>query len=439
MNAKLLVAIFAASLGACGRQSAPVEAPAAQAEEATVHDGLDALGERFVKLALAVGVYDANFVDAYQGPAEWQEAATEKAAPLASLEEEAKALIAALDESAEASPRAALLRFQTIAALTRIQMAAGRTFEFDAETASLYDAVAPQYDVAEFDAALAEIEALVPGEGPLNERVDAFKSSLAIPKEKLRAVFDASIAECRKRTAAHFELPEGESFDLQFVTDKPWSGYNWYKGDFRSVIEINTDLPIFIDRAVDLGCHEGYPGHHTWHSLADREVLKEKGWIEYSVYPLFSPRSLLAEGAGNYGMELAFPGEEKLAFEREILFPLAGLDPAKAETLDALNKLIRKLNHADNYVAREYLDGRITRDQAVALIERYRLFSRERAEQRVRFIETYRGYVINYNLGRDLVARHIENAAARGEDAWAAFESLLVSPVTASGLDAGAP
>jgi hypothetical protein len=65
-------------------------------------------------------------------------------------------------------------------------------------------------------------------------------------------------------------LPAEESFTLEYVTNQPWSGYNWYKGHYTSLIQINTDLPVAISRALDLACHEGYPGHHTsaWTSCA---------------------------------------------------------------------------------------------------------------------------------------------------------------------------
>ena len=95
---------------------------------------------------------------------------------------------------------------------------------------------------------------------------------------------------------------------VEYVTDKSWSGYNWYKGGFHSLIQVNTDLPIFIDRAIDLACHEGYPGHHVYNTLLEKHLVRDRGWIEFSVYPLFSPQSLIAEGTANFGIEVAFPG-----------------------------------------------------------------------------------------------------------------------------------
>ena len=444
-----------AALAACGGEPSgadadapPVaaEAKAAGAEERYVAEAaeaasLNALGAEFVKLALALGEHDPAFVDAYHGPAQWAEEAKQDQRPLELLESDANGLLISVirANALEPSVRGAMLEKLTRAALTRIQMAGGETFSFDEETRLLYDAVAPQYDLAAFDAVLAEVDALLPGEGELSDRVAAFRDGLAIPADRLQAVFDAAIAECRKRTLAHYDLPADERFSLEFVTDEPWSGYNWYQGDHESLIQVNTDFPIVIDRAVDLGCHEGYPGHHTWNVFIERDILGKQGWIEYSLSPLFSPLGVTGEGSGNYGIELAFPGDEKIAFEREVLFPLAGLDPAQAETLEKLNALRQRLSHVDNHVAREYLDGRISREEAVKLIRKYKLETRERAEQRVRFIETYRGYVLNYNIGRDIVAGFVEGNVANGKDPWDAFEILLTTPLSASDIAAPDP
>ena len=114
-----------------------------------------------------------------------------------------------------------------------------------------------------FDPVLARIDRLVPGEGPLAQRVDAFMDRFVIPRERLDAVMRAAIAECRRRTVAHIPVPPGESFTLEFVTGRSWSGYNWYQGNYHSLIQVNTDQPVRMGRAIDLGCHEGYPGHHV--------------------------------------------------------------------------------------------------------------------------------------------------------------------------------
>ena len=194
---------------------------------------------------------------------------------------------------------------------------------------------------------------------------------------------------------------------------------------------------MFIDRALDLACHEGYPGHHVYNALLEKHLVRGRGWEEFSVYPLFSPQSLIAEGSANYGIAVAFPGAERVAFERATLFPLAGLDPARAEAYYRVQELVHALSYAGNEAARRYLDGEIDGAAAAAWLERYALMSPQAAAQRVRFFDRYRSYVINYNLGQDLVQRYVERAAgagARPEARWAPFAALLSSPRLPSDL-----
>src|SRR5690606_17665084 len=198
-----------------------------------------------------------------------------------------------------------------------------------------------------------------------------------IPPDRLQAVMQAAIAECRNRTLQHIPLPADERFTLEFVTDKPWSGYNYYQGDANSLIQINTDLPIHIDRAVDLGCHEGYPGHHVYNALLERTFVQQRGWVEMSIFPLFSPMALVAEGSANGGIALPFPDDERLAFETSVLYPLARLDPDTAAALAELKALTRSLERAQYTIADAWLAGRITDDEAIAFLQEYGLTTRD--------------------------------------------------------------
>jgi len=330
---------------------------------------------------------------------------------------------------------------QLRAVRARVQMLMGQRLPFDAESRALYDAVAPTHPESEFAATIAAIDSALPGPGTVPERLDRYRTQFVIPPDRLDAVFTRAIHECAARTARHLTLPAGERFTVEYVRDKPWSGYNWYQGNSTSLIQVNVDLPIYIERAVDLACHEGYPGHHLYNALLEQHLVRGRGWVEYTVYPLFSPQSLMAEGTANYGIAMAFPDTSRLAFERDTLFPLAGLDPAGAARYFQIQALVDRLSYAGNEAARRYLDGAITADQAATWLVTNALMSRERAAQRVRFIERYRSYVINYNLGRDLVGGYVGRAAAArqggsaAEDArWRVFGELLGSPRLPSGL-----
>jgi hypothetical protein len=399
------------------------------------------LAERYVRLVLAVGQHDADFVDAYYGPASWKPAPA-TAPPVPSLLAAADELTAALE--ATDVPDDPLLRLrrdyllaQTRATRTRLAMLSGATLPFDAESKALYDAVAPTRDEAYYDGILRTLETQVPGTGPLAARVEAFRQGFVIPHEKLDAVFRAAVEACRVETVKHLALPPAEQFTIEYVTGKPWSGYNWYQGNYRSLIQVNTDLPIFIDRALDLACHEGYPGHHAYNVLLEQHLVRGRGWQEFTVYPLFSPQSLIAEGTANFGIDVAFPASARMTLERETLFPLAGLDPAEAGRYYDVMASLDGLSYAGNEAARRYLDGRMSAADAADWLVAYTLTSRARAEQRVRFFDQYRSYVINYNLGKDVVRAHVERlggTADKPADRWRIFGELLASPRLPSGL-----
>lgn len=416
-----------------------------QASTSEQAPSLNALAEQFVHLTLAIGELEPGYVDAYYGPAEWAAAARDTPRDQPALAEAADTLanqLAQFDRSALTAMeqrRLAFLAAQTRAARTRLKMLAGETLAFADEAEGLFAVRPVSEPLVSFDPILAEIEALVPGEGELADRVDALIASTAIPADRLDAVMQAAIAECRRRTAEHIDLPDSESFQLEFVTDKPWSGYNWYQGKSHSLIQINTDLPVLLSRAVDLGCHEGYPGHHVLNLLLEQRLTDALGYVEFSIYPLYSPLSLIAEGSANFGIDLAFPDEQRLTYERDVLYPLAGLDPAQAERDRALLRAKSRLAPARITIAQQLLDGEISHDEAVSLTRRYQLVSTERAEQSTRFTEAYRSYVINYGLGELMVAAHIDAAGDDPAARWAAMERLLTEPTLPSDLQTADP
>jgi len=406
-------------------------------------DPMSPLAERYVRLVLAVGQHDPDFVDAYYGPPEWKQQAEQQGKQrLEELQHEGEALVAALAATPTPTDRLEQLRreyliAQSRATATRVRMLNGTKLRFDDESKALYDTVAPTHLESDFSDALKTLDGLVPGPGPLAARVEAFRQRFVIPRDKLDAVFCASVEACRQQTVAHLQLPAGEQFTIEYVTGKSWSGYNWYQGNYRSLIQVNTDLPIFIDRALDLACHEGYPGHHVYNVLLEHHLVRGRGWQEFTVYPLFSPQSLIAEGTANFGIEVAYPAARRVTFEREHLFPLAGLDPAQASTYYEVLTWIDRLSYAGNQAARRYLNGDISAAQAADWLVAYTLTSRERAEQRVRFFDQYRSYVINYNVGKDLVRGYLERqggTADKPDVRWKAFGELLSSPRLPSGL-----
>ncbi len=291
---------------------------------------MDQISHEYVRLVLAMGHHDPDYVDAYYGPASIKKDADAAALTLDTIGKTVDTVaewikgVPAKRGDELSRLRQQYLEKQLAAMRARVRMLKGERLSFDEESKALYDAVAPTYPEAHFQDVLDRLERRFPGGGPLVERYDAWRRAFVIPQEKLDPVFQAAIRACRERTLAHVRLPPHESFTVEYVTNKSWSGYNWYKGNFTSLIQVNTDLPIYIDRAIDLACHEGYPGHHVYNALLEQHLVRDRGWIEFTAYPLFTPQSLIAEGTANFGIDVAFPGSERIAFEQSTLFPLAG-------------------------------------------------------------------------------------------------------------------
>ena len=402
---------------------------------------LDSVADDYIRLTLEAGTHEAEYVDAYYGPAKLLDDAKTAPRSKAELITASRVLIGRLDReilpalsATTDQRRAEALRGMLVAAETRLQMLEGRKFSFDDEAKGQFATVPDLKPLAFYDPILARLETLIPGAGLLSIRVDAFNERYVIPKERLQPVFDAAIAECKRRTAQHITLPAGETFSMEFVTGKPWSGYNYYKGDFKSLIQVNTDLPIRISRAVDLGCHEGYPGHHVLNLMVESKLARANGWKEYEVNPLYSPTSVLSEGSANYGIDLAFPGPERLKFERDVLYPLAGLDPKTADAYWKMQQMTDTLSGARLTIAKMYLDGEITREKAVELSGKYLLVSPARAEQSVAFTDHYRSYVINYGWGKDLVRDYVERGNPNANTRWMRMEKILSEPTLPADL-----
>jgi hypothetical protein len=435
----VLAAPFISGLAAFA-QPTPAASPA---------QGMDPIAERYVMLVLAIGQHDPDYVDAYYGPPAWKSKAESAKAPLATIAQSAEDLRRQLSKVPPPKEEIERLRREYLAkqlsALeARVRLLQGEKMTFDQQSQALYDAVAPTYSTEHFQKLIDEIEAtgaLKPAGASdhrsLAERYAAWRKAFIVPKDRLDAVFQLAIKECRARTLAHLHLPSDESFTVEYVTNKPWGGYNWYKGHFRSVIQVNTDLPTYIDRAVDLAAHEGYPGHHVYNTLLEKDLARGRGWVEFSVYALFSPQSLVAEGTANFGRELVLTKPERRKFEKEVLWPTAGLDPARADEYYAVQDLMIKLGYAGNEAARQLIDGQIDAQAAAAWMENYGLQDPDRAKKFVQFAQQYGSYVINYNYGEDLVRQYIEKQGGtpdHPEKRWEEFGKLLSSPRLPNGL-----
>jgi hypothetical protein len=376
-----------------------------------------------------------GFVDAYYGPVEWREAVEAVGVrPVIELAREADDLAASIaaDASMDAQRRDFLAR-QMRAIQTCLHPLQGESLSLVDEAEGLYDITPAWTDEGIFDEAQRGLDDLLPPGGSLAERMAARRQALEIPVEQVKSLLAEICYELRQRTRARFPLPEDESFEVEFVKDQPWGGYNWYLGGCRSRIDINTDLPLRIAHLTGLLAHEGYPGHHTELANKEMRLVRERGWLEHTIALINSPSCAIAEGIATRALEILMSEEERIAWQAE-LFRQAGYTHLDARREDAIDETGRKLAGIGGNAAFLLHDRGASDEDVIAYIQRFRLATPEEARKTLAFLRAprNRSYIFTYHCGGELLDALF---AAKGDrDAW--FTRLLTEPVTPSQIRA---
>jgi hypothetical protein len=380
----------------------------------------------YTRMAVALGERDPDSIDYYYGPAEWVADIRENPPSLAQIRRSALALIAELrDKPTGGEAQRQFLIGQLHAIASRVDLLLGAHLTFDQETEAMFGVQVPaQYDQRRLAHIRSQIDALLPGQGGLAERYSSFDQRFTVPPDRLPVVMNRALQGCRERTLAHMNLPPGESVSVEYVHGKPWSAFSRYLGNFHSLIQINADFGLTVDQLLQLACHEGYPGHHAYNSLRELQLVREHHLTEFMVQPTFSPQSLASEAAATFAIELAFPEPERTRFERDELFPLAGLDTRKAELYGRVERLVEALHPAEPVIARDYLDGNLEFVRAAWALEAQVLMVHSDAT--LKYINEYRSYLTAYTLGRDMVADAVDDQPGRPAAArWQRFEQEI--------------
>jgi hypothetical protein len=385
----------------------------------------------YLRLAVGLGERDPDALDYYYGPEEWVADIRRTPPTLFMIRKAARDAAAHLEGGAGDHREFLVRQLRAIEARADLLLGGRRSFSEEARVFFGIAEIPPGSDTAPL---LQSIDALLGGnnkhaERPLAARYAVFDSRFTIPAERLPQVMSRALEECRVRTAMHLELPPGEKVSLEYVHNKAWSAYSSYRGNYLSVIEVNTDLALTVDRALSLACHEGYPGHHVFNSLTEQRLVRTKLRPALAAQLTFSPQSLVSEGAASVAPELAFSQEERVLFEKKVLFPLAGLSSEEADRDLKVNGLIDALHPTELGIARRYLDGEL---EFVRAAEAFRdEVTMPDAEATLRYLNQYRSYVVTYTLGRDLVRSWLERRAHKrndGKGMWGALEDLIARP-----------
>lgn len=366
---------------------------------------IDSFGTEYLRIAFGVERHFPGFIDAYVGPQELRAEADMAPPPtLADLLARTRALHEQLPAQGYPETRRDYLDKQLTAIAMVLRKLQGETVPYREEVAACFDIEIDLEPEETFAAAIAELEEIVPGRGPILERMNDWRDQYIIDNTTARAGFDLLLNETRNRTLDIVELPAGEEIELSFVVDKPWSGYNWYLGNAKSLVEINVDLPLRALTMTDLTAHEGYPGHHTEHSLKDRELYQKRGYAEHAIHLINTPECVISEGIATVAEAQIFPGEEGIVFKSQVLYPAMGVqgDAEREERIDALFGKLRAV--AGNAAMLRHEQG-ASEAEVIDYLMRWELTPKERAERRFRFLDDplWRPYIFTYFVGHDLM------------------------------------
>lgn len=387
----------------------------------------------YLRIAVALGERDPDSIDYYFGPEKLVSDIRINPPALAQIRLSSLQLIGKLNQISLVTPqdqerREFLLR-QLHAIASRVDLLLGARPSFDQETEEFFGVRVPaEIDQSHLAAVRSELDELLPGKGELAQRYLAYDGEFVIPAKRLPSVMNRALQGCRAQTLAHIPMPAGERVTVEYVSNKPWSAFSRYQGNFHSLIQINTDFPLTVDRALQLACHEAYPGHHTYNSIRDMRLVRARHLSEFMVQPTFSPQSLASEAAATFAVEVAFPAPQRVRFERDQLFPLAGLDRKKAERYCRIERLVDRLHSAEAPIARAYLDGRLEFVRAGQALESQALMAHSDAT--LKYINEYRSYMTTYTFGRDLVARAVDGSMdvpGSDEMRWKRYFEIMTS------------
>jgi hypothetical protein len=290
-------------------------------------------------------------------------------------------------------------------------MLLGESYDYLDEVQLIYDIKPELIAESHFEAAHHALDRLLPvgthGES-LSVRLEKWRKGWEIDTNKALPILEMARQETRRRTAALVALPDDESVKIKLVNGQPWSAYNWYLGNGRSLIEFNTDLPLFAPGLIGTFAHEGYPGHHTEHMLKEDALYRQKGYAEQAAMLLHSPSAVIAEGIATMALEMIFPDGDHNDWNLEVSFPAAGLS-AGSETADRLRQIgetAKSLRYVNGNAAILYHTGRLSREQTIDYMQTFGLTTPDRAAKSFSFLShpLFRSYVFTYSVGYDLIA-----------------------------------
>ncbi len=388
------------------------------------------IGEGYVRLALAIDQHNPSYIEAYFGPAAWQEQAQmDGPRPLPELAQQAALLADAIAnaDGLDAQRREFLTR-QVKAMQTSLRLLLGESMALADEVELLYDVRPSWVEESLLEETYRLLDELLPPGDSLRERMAQRKQGLELSATQLPQLIPSILRQLRQLSRDRFPLPEEESVEFAFVQDQPWMAYNWYQGRGQSQIEINTDSKLYITDLVNLVAHEAYPGHHTEFSIKDFRLGQQAGRVEHCLALVNAPSCVVSEGIATCALASVLSDEEWVAWHAAEIFPMAGLAHLDARRERMIEQALEQLNGAYGNAAFLLHEQGAEEARVRDYLQRYGLLTEEEADHMIRFMSSPldRSYIFTYYWGQQLVEGLL---AAKGERPYW-YARLLTEAVT---------
>ncbi|MCX0271173.1 DUF885 domain-containing protein [Nocardia zapadnayensis] len=388
----------------------------------------------YLRLGLAFDRIEEGFVDAYTAdPRLRQEVENAPKPEPRDLARTAARLRAELPNAGLTAERTEFIDVHLRALECSGRKFAGDDIGFVDEVRAYFDVEIAPGDPADYQEAHRRIDEVLAGSGPLTERMAAHRKADEIPPDKLEACVAAFSGALRELVRARYPLPDQEHVTYEVVGDKPWSGFNYYLGDYRSTVAINSDLRQHMANLPRLISHESYPGHHTEHCRKEAGLVAA-GQAEQTIFLVNTPQCLMAEGLADLALRsIVGPGWGRWAQE---IYADLGLrfDGERAERLaEASGQLLGVRQDAALMLHDQGKDA----DDVAAFLERWSLTTPDRARQSLRFLSSplWRAYISTYVEGYRLLGGWLDRATDE-DDRVDRFRRLLDEPLIPSALRA---
>ncbi|UTM38291.1 DUF885 domain-containing protein [Rhodococcus pyridinivorans] len=394
--------------------------------------GADDFVNEYLLLGLAFDRLGDGFVDAYTGdPALRRKVENAPTPDPRDLSHTARRLRDELPGAALSDERTRFLDVHLRALDCSARKFAGEEIGFVDEVEAYFDVRIAPGDEDTYRDAHRRLDALLPGPGSLTERMQAHRKSEVIPADRLADCVEAFSGALREKVRAVYPLPDTERVEYEVVGDKPWSGFNYYLGDYRSRVAINSDLEQTMAHLPRLIAHEAYPGHHTEHCRKEAGLVAA-GQAEQTLFLVNTPQCLMAEGLADLALEaIVGPGWGKWAQE---IYADLGLR-FDGELAEELAEASEQLLPVRQDAALLLHDRRRSHDDVVEFLQRWSLSSPERARQSLRFLSSplWRAYISTYVEGYRLLGGWLGQVPVGAERAER-FRRLLDEPLVPSSL-----